>query len=46
MTALSECPSCGSELVQPLRWEQTGDGEVLNGPATSPLEPREPPANE
>ena len=29
MTALSECPSCGSELIQPLRWEQRPDGEVL-----------------
>lgn len=29
MTALSQCPSCGSELVQPLRWEQQPDGEVM-----------------
>ena len=29
MTVLTQCPSCGSELVQPLRWEEQADGEVL-----------------
>ncbi len=29
MPALSVCPSCGSELVQPLRWKERPDGEVL-----------------
>ena len=26
---MSICPSCGSELVQPLRWEQRSDAEIL-----------------
>ena len=29
VTALSVCPSCGSDLVQPLRSEPQADGEVL-----------------
>lgn len=29
MPALSVCPSCGSELVQPLRWKEAADGEML-----------------
>jgi hypothetical protein len=27
--ALSLCPSCGSDLVQPLRWQHQDDGEIL-----------------
>jgi hypothetical protein len=27
--SLDECPSCGSGLVQPLRWEQRTDAQVL-----------------
>ena len=29
MPDLPTCPSCGSDLVQPLRWEQRDDGESL-----------------
>jgi hypothetical protein len=29
MTALRDCPSCGSEFIQPLRWKERADGEVL-----------------
>ena len=29
MPALQACPSCGSELVQPLRWQQRKNGELL-----------------
>ncbi len=29
MPALSVCPSCRSDLVQPLRWKERSDGEVL-----------------
>ena len=29
MPALQACPSCGSDLVQPLRWQQRKDGELL-----------------
>ena len=29
MPALSTCPSCGSELVQALRWEQRSEAEIL-----------------
>jgi hypothetical protein len=28
MADLSVCPSCGSELVQPLRWEELDDGRL------------------
>ncbi|MEO8688384.1 MAG: hypothetical protein ABI611_09200 [Solirubrobacteraceae bacterium] len=28
MAVLSLCPSCGSHLLQPLRWEPKGDEEV------------------
>ena len=28
MAALSVCPSCGSHLLQPLKWEPHGDDEV------------------
>src|SRR5215212_1344007 len=27
--ALQVCPSCGSDLVQPLRWQQRRNGELL-----------------
>ena len=29
MTALQVCPGCGSDLVQPLRWQQRRNGELL-----------------
>ena len=29
MASLTACPSCGSDLVQPLRWERTSDAQVL-----------------
>ena len=29
VTALQVCPSCGSDLVQPLRWQQRRNGELL-----------------
>jgi len=29
MVVLSVCPGCGSDLLQPLGWEQHADGEVL-----------------
>lgn len=29
MPALDVCPSCGSDLVQPLRWEQKTEAQVL-----------------
>jgi hypothetical protein len=29
MSILATCPSCGSELVQPLRWQQQPGGELL-----------------
>lgn len=29
MAALTECPSCGSEFLQPLRCESSGADEVL-----------------
>ena len=29
MASLTVCPSCGSDLVQPLRWERTGGAQVL-----------------
>ena len=29
VAALSQCPSCGSDLVQPLRWQQRKAGDVL-----------------
>ena len=29
MPALRICPGCGSELIQPLRWEQHADGEII-----------------
>ena len=29
MAALSVCPSCGSNLLQPLRWEPHADDEVI-----------------
>jgi len=28
VAALSVCPSCGSGLVQPLRWEKRADGQM------------------
>ena len=29
MPSLDVCPSCGSDLVQPLRWEQKTEAQVL-----------------
>ncbi len=29
VAALTVCPSCGSDLVQPLRWEQKTEAQVL-----------------
>ena len=29
VAVLSACPSCGSHLLQPLRWEPHGDDEVM-----------------
>jgi hypothetical protein len=29
VAALSVCPSCGSNLLQPLRWEPHGEDEVI-----------------
>jgi hypothetical protein len=29
MAVLSLCPSCGSHLLQPLRWEPQGEDEVI-----------------
>lgn len=29
MPAICVCPSCSSELVQPLRWKERPDGDVL-----------------
>jgi len=29
MASLPSCPGCGSDLVQPLRWQQRTAGEVL-----------------
>jgi hypothetical protein len=29
VAALSVCPSCGSNLLQPLRWEPHGEEEVM-----------------
>src|SRR3954470_18718413 len=29
MSTLPACPACGSELVQPLRWQHHGSGELL-----------------
>ena len=29
MPALSACPSCGSQLIQPQRWEQRDDGDLM-----------------
>jgi erythromycin esterase-like protein len=29
MPSLPTCPGCGSELVQPLRWQQQSSGELL-----------------
>lgn len=29
MSLLPTCPGCGSDLVQPLRWQQRADAELL-----------------